>query len=121
MLFTTDPALTRERLQHAAHVPGSSEISVPREILNVREIPLPGTAKVNYVGLKEDAYRAPAAASGAGQAGEKQTGRFSRADRYSIHDVPSRRMHDHAGNHSSATLHQPIPAETASRTGVTAC
>ncbi|MEK6209448.1 MAG: AMP-binding protein, partial [Pseudomonadota bacterium] len=66
VLFTTDPALTRERLQQAAHVLGSSEIAVPREILNVQEIPLLGTGKVNYVRLKEDACRAPAAASGAG-------------------------------------------------------
>jgi acyl-[acyl-carrier-protein]-phospholipid O-acyltransferase/long-chain-fatty-acid--[acyl-carrier-protein] ligase len=65
VLFTTDPALTRERLQQAAHVLGSSELAVPREILTAREIPLLGTGKVNYVRLKEDACRAPAAASGA--------------------------------------------------------
>ena len=66
VLFTTDPALTRERLQQAAHVLGSSEIAVAREILNVQEIPLLGTGKVNYVRLKEDACRAPAVASGIG-------------------------------------------------------
>jgi acyl-[acyl-carrier-protein]-phospholipid O-acyltransferase/long-chain-fatty-acid--[acyl-carrier-protein] ligase len=65
VLFTTDPALTRERLQQAAQALGTSEIAVPREILNVREIPLLGTGKVNYVRLKEDARRAPAFASGA--------------------------------------------------------
>jgi acyl-[acyl-carrier-protein]-phospholipid O-acyltransferase/long-chain-fatty-acid--[acyl-carrier-protein] ligase len=66
VLFTTDPALTRERLQQAAHVLGSSEIAVPREILSVQEIPLLGTGKVNYVRLKEEACRAPTAASGVG-------------------------------------------------------
>jgi acyl-[acyl-carrier-protein]-phospholipid O-acyltransferase/long-chain-fatty-acid--[acyl-carrier-protein] ligase len=62
VLFTTDPALTRERLQQAAHVLGSSEIAVAREILNVQEIPLLGTGKVNYVRLKDDACRATAGA-----------------------------------------------------------
>jgi acyl-[acyl-carrier-protein]-phospholipid O-acyltransferase/long-chain-fatty-acid--[acyl-carrier-protein] ligase len=66
VLFSTDPALTRERMQQAAHVLGSSEIAVPREIINVQEIPLLGTGKVNYVRLTEDACRVPAAASGAG-------------------------------------------------------
>jgi len=66
VLFTTDPALTRERLQQAAHTLGSSEIAVPREILNLQQIPLLGTGKVNYVRLKEDACRAPAGASSTG-------------------------------------------------------
>jgi acyl-[acyl-carrier-protein]-phospholipid O-acyltransferase/long-chain-fatty-acid--[acyl-carrier-protein] ligase len=67
VLFSTDPALTRERMQQAAHVLGSSEIAVPREIINVQEIPLLGTGKVNYVRLTEEARRAPAAASGVGR------------------------------------------------------
>jgi len=61
-----DPRGCPRRPQQAAHVLGSSEIAVPREILNVQEIPLLGTGKVNYVRLKEDACRAPAIASGAG-------------------------------------------------------
>ena len=63
VLFTTDPALTRERLQQAAHAAGSSEIAVPREIINLPEIPLLGTGKVNYVRLKDEASRAHAVAS----------------------------------------------------------
>ena len=65
VLFTTDATLTRDRLQEAAHSLGSSEIAVPRQILNVQEIPLLGTGKVNYVKLKEDAGRALVVASGA--------------------------------------------------------
>ena len=65
VLFTTDPALTRERLQQAAHAAGSSEIAVPREIINLPEIPLLGTGKVNYVRLKDEAGREHAVASGA--------------------------------------------------------
>ena len=63
VLFTTDPALTRERLQQAAHAAGSSEIAIPREIINLPEIPLLGTGKVNYVRLKDEASRAHAVAS----------------------------------------------------------
>ena len=65
VLFTTDPTLTRERLQEAAHSLGSAEISVPRQILNVQQIPLLGTGKVNYVKLKEEAGRADIVTSGA--------------------------------------------------------
>jgi acyl-[acyl-carrier-protein]-phospholipid O-acyltransferase/long-chain-fatty-acid--[acyl-carrier-protein] ligase len=55
VLFTTDPALTRERLQQAAQTLGSPEIAVPRRILQVAAIPLLGTGKVNYGKLNEDA------------------------------------------------------------------
>ena len=65
VLFTTDPKLTRECLQEAAHSLGASEIAVPRQVVNVQEIPLLGTGKVNYVKLKEDAGRAHEVASGA--------------------------------------------------------
>src|SRR5258706_162327 len=65
VLFTTDPTLTRERLQEVAHSLGSSEIVVPRQILYVQEIALLGTGKVNYVKLKENAGRAHVVASGA--------------------------------------------------------
>jgi acyl-[acyl-carrier-protein]-phospholipid O-acyltransferase/long-chain-fatty-acid--[acyl-carrier-protein] ligase len=65
VLFTTDPTLTRERLQEAVHSLGASELAVPRQVLNVQEIPLLETGKVNHVKLKEDASRAQAVASGA--------------------------------------------------------
>jgi acyl-[acyl-carrier-protein]-phospholipid O-acyltransferase/long-chain-fatty-acid--[acyl-carrier-protein] ligase len=55
VLFTTDPALTRERLQQAAQTLGSPELAVPRKILQVAAIPLLGTGKVNYGKLNEDA------------------------------------------------------------------
>ncbi len=65
VLFTTDPALTRERLQEVAHVLGSSAIAVPRGILTVQEIALRRAGKVNYVKLKEEAGCAHVVASGA--------------------------------------------------------
>ena len=52
MLFTTDPALTRERLQQAARTLGMPEIAVPRKMVYVAAIPLLGTGKVNHVKLK---------------------------------------------------------------------
>jgi acyl-[acyl-carrier-protein]-phospholipid O-acyltransferase/long-chain-fatty-acid--[acyl-carrier-protein] ligase len=65
LLFTTDPTLTRDRLQEAAQSLGSLELAVPRQVINVQEIPLLGTGKVNYVKLKEEASRTLVAASGA--------------------------------------------------------
>ena len=59
VLFTTDQALTRERLQQAAHSIGSSEIAIPRDIIFLTEIPLLGTGKVNYVKLKDEAGYPP--------------------------------------------------------------
>ena len=52
VLFTTDPALTRERLQEAARSGGHPEIAVPRKLVNVEGLPLLGTGKVDYVALK---------------------------------------------------------------------
>ena len=62
VLFTTDPGLTRERLQQAAQTLGSPEIAVPRKVLHVAAIPLLGTGKVNYGKLNDDARAAVAAA-----------------------------------------------------------
>jgi acyl-[acyl-carrier-protein]-phospholipid O-acyltransferase/long-chain-fatty-acid--[acyl-carrier-protein] ligase len=69
VLFTTDPGLSRDRLQQSARDLGSSEIAVPREVIRIDAIPLLGTGKVNYVKLKEAASGAPTIASGSGQAG----------------------------------------------------
>ncbi len=52
LLFTTDPALSKEHLQEAARTGGLPEIAVPREIRVVEALPLLGTGKVDYVTLK---------------------------------------------------------------------
>ena len=52
VLFTTDRALTRERLAESARLLGAAEIAVPRRIVPVEALPLLGTGKVDYVGLK---------------------------------------------------------------------
>ena len=52
LLFTTDAALSKERLQEAARTGGLPEIAVPREIRVVEALPLLGTGKVDYVTLK---------------------------------------------------------------------
>jgi acyl-[acyl-carrier-protein]-phospholipid O-acyltransferase/long-chain-fatty-acid--[acyl-carrier-protein] ligase len=65
VLFTTDPALTRERLQQSARTLGLPEIAVPRRVLCVPTIPLLGTGKVNHAKLKEDALALEPAARSA--------------------------------------------------------
>jgi acyl-[acyl-carrier-protein]-phospholipid O-acyltransferase/long-chain-fatty-acid--[acyl-carrier-protein] ligase len=52
VLFTTDPALGRDRLQEAARAGGYPEIAVPRRLVAVEALPLLGTGKVDYVALK---------------------------------------------------------------------
>jgi acyl-[acyl-carrier-protein]-phospholipid O-acyltransferase/long-chain-fatty-acid--[acyl-carrier-protein] ligase len=52
VLFSTDPALSRERLQDAARAGRHPEIAVPRKIVHVEALPLLGTGKVDYVALK---------------------------------------------------------------------
>jgi acyl-[acyl-carrier-protein]-phospholipid O-acyltransferase / long-chain-fatty-acid--[acyl-carrier-protein] ligase len=53
VLYTTDPALTRERLQEQARLAGLPEIAVPRRLCRVDSLPLLGTGKVDYVRLKK--------------------------------------------------------------------
>jgi acyl-[acyl-carrier-protein]-phospholipid O-acyltransferase/long-chain-fatty-acid--[acyl-carrier-protein] ligase len=53
VLFTTDPALSRERLQEAARAGRHPEIAVPRKLVHVEALPLLGTGKVDYVALKD--------------------------------------------------------------------
>lgn len=52
LLFTTDAQLTREALQAGARQLGSPEIAVARRIIVVKELPLLGTGKIDYVALK---------------------------------------------------------------------
>lgn len=58
LLFSTDPALTRERLQAAARDGGWPEIAVPRRVVQVEALPLLGTGKIDYVTLKQWAEKA---------------------------------------------------------------
>ncbi|MBP6268253.1 MAG: bifunctional acyl-ACP--phospholipid O-acyltransferase/long-chain-fatty-acid--ACP ligase [Rhizobacter sp.] len=52
VLFTTDPALTREALGTSAVELGVPQLGVPRIIKTVAAIPLLGTGKTDYVTLK---------------------------------------------------------------------
>jgi acyl-[acyl-carrier-protein]-phospholipid O-acyltransferase/long-chain-fatty-acid--[acyl-carrier-protein] ligase len=65
VLYTTDKALTRERLLAAAKDGGWPEIAIPRKITPVEEFPMLGTGKIDYVTLGRQAknLRAPARAA----------------------------------------------------------
>ncbi|MEA3141387.1 MAG: acyl-[acyl-carrier-protein]-phospholipid O-acyltransferase [Gammaproteobacteria bacterium] len=52
VLFTTAPRLARDQLSAAAKTLGAPELAVPRIVLAVKEIPLLGTGKTDYVRLK---------------------------------------------------------------------
>ena len=58
LLFTTDPALARDALQTAARDLGAPELAIPRKIVVVKELPLLGTGKTDYVRLKQLAEEA---------------------------------------------------------------
>jgi acyl-[acyl-carrier-protein]-phospholipid O-acyltransferase/long-chain-fatty-acid--[acyl-carrier-protein] ligase len=60
LLFTTDSSLARDALQTAARELGSPEIAIPRKIVAVKELPLLGTGKTDYVKLKQMSEEATA-------------------------------------------------------------
>jgi len=51
VLFTTDPGLSRPLLQQAARELGAQELAVARRVVHVRELPLLGSGKTDYVEL----------------------------------------------------------------------
>ncbi|MGY1489037.1 bifunctional acyl-ACP--phospholipid O-acyltransferase/long-chain-fatty-acid--ACP ligase [Methylobacillus pratensis] len=53
MLYTTDAALARDALAHAARHTGNTELAVARRIVAVKALPLLGTGKTDYVTLKQ--------------------------------------------------------------------
>jgi acyl-[acyl-carrier-protein]-phospholipid O-acyltransferase / long-chain-fatty-acid--[acyl-carrier-protein] ligase len=67
VLFTTDPELTRAALQKAARELGSQELAVARRVVHVRELPLLGSGKTDYVQLGTMAGEGDTARQGAEQ------------------------------------------------------
>lgn len=59
VLFTTDAKLTRIALQKAARELGSQELAVARRVVHVRELPMLGSGKTDYVALREIVQRGP--------------------------------------------------------------
>lgn len=58
VLFSTDPSITRATLQASASSLGMPEIAVPKKIVALKELPLLGTGKTDYVTLKKMAAEA---------------------------------------------------------------
>jgi acyl-[acyl-carrier-protein]-phospholipid O-acyltransferase/long-chain-fatty-acid--[acyl-carrier-protein] ligase len=53
VLFTTDENLARDQLQNAAKKMGAPELAIPKKIILVKELPLLGTGKTDYVRIKQ--------------------------------------------------------------------
>jgi acyl-[acyl-carrier-protein]-phospholipid O-acyltransferase/long-chain-fatty-acid--[acyl-carrier-protein] ligase len=68
VLFSTDTALTRDRLQQAARSGGLPEIAVPRTVVAVDALPLLGTGKIDYTALRARALAGAGAGTGAAPA-----------------------------------------------------
>ena len=58
VLYTTAETLAREALQAAARELGSTELAVPRKVVALKELPLLGTGKTDYLRLKQMAEAA---------------------------------------------------------------
>lgn len=58
LLYTTDANLNREQLSNSAKQLGSPELAIARKIIVVKELPLLGTGKTDYVKLKQMAEMA---------------------------------------------------------------
>lgn len=58
ILFSTDSALTKASLQVSASRLGMPEIAIPRKIVPLKELPLLGTGKIDYVSIKKLAEEA---------------------------------------------------------------
>ncbi|NOT15208.1 MAG: bifunctional acyl-ACP--phospholipid O-acyltransferase/long-chain-fatty-acid--ACP ligase [Methylotenera sp.] len=58
LLYTTDVNLNREQLSNSAKQLGSPELAIARKIIVVKELPLLGTGKTDYVKLKQMAEMA---------------------------------------------------------------
>ena len=53
ILMTTHPDLDRQMISHHFKASGVSEISIPKHIISVEEIPVLGTGKTNYIAVVE--------------------------------------------------------------------